>query len=93
MEEGESGRSWSGGGFVAQEMQGIGGTVKLKHRRLVRVGAEVDCEAEDEAAAEGRSKCLERELKGEARSWCGWCERVIPSKEDGWDKQWELGGC
>jgi hypothetical protein len=25
---------------------------------------------------------LEREVKGELRSWCSWCERVVRSKKD-----------
>jgi hypothetical protein len=86
------GRSWSGGGFAAQEMEGIGGSVKFKHRRLVRVGAEVDYEEDEEGEGASR-RYLEREMKGEVRSWCGWCQRVIPSKEDGWDNEWNLGGC
>lgn len=91
-----TGRSWSGlGGFEAQEVHGIGGRVSFKHRRLVRVGAEVDIEEdEDVAGSEGAGrKVLDREVKGEARSWCAWCERVIPSVEDGWDSEWELDGC
>jgi hypothetical protein len=80
------------------EMEGIGGTVKMKTRRLVRVGAEVDYCSDGEENAGGEScssakKCLEAEVKGEVRSWCAWCERVIPSKEDGWGDEWDLGGC
>lgn len=86
------GRSWSGGGFAVQEMEGVGGLVMLKHRRLVRVGAEVDCEEDEEGEGANR-RCLEREMNGEVRSWCAWCERVITSKEDSWDEEWNLGGC
>jgi hypothetical protein len=85
------GRSWTGGGFVAQECEGIGGVVVMKHRRLVKVGAEVD--ADDDEDGESMTRLLDREVTGELRSWCGWCERVIPSTEDGWDWEWDMGGC
>jgi len=84
----DRGRTWSGGGFVAQEMEGIGGSMTMKRKVLVRVGAEVD-DGDDE---DSETPSLDLELKGERRSWCAWCERVIPSLEDGWDKEWEMGG-
>jgi hypothetical protein len=91
-------RRWAGGAFGAMEMEGIGGMVKMKTRTLVRVGAEVDycSDGEEDAGGEGAGsakKCLEQEVKGEVRSWCAWCERVIPSKEDGWDGEWDMSGC
>jgi hypothetical protein len=84
-----TGRSWEGGSFAAQEVEGVGGVWKMKVKRLVWVGAEVD-EFDDEDP-EG-SKALDKEIKGEARSWCAWCNRVIPSKDDGWDHSWDAGG-
>jgi hypothetical protein len=51
---------------------------------MVRVGRWVE-EFEDERdglSAEGRVRVLDREIQGVNRSWCAWCERVIPSKED-----------
>jgi hypothetical protein len=78
------GRTWSGGGFEVQEMEGVGGVVKKKIKKMVRVGRWVQ-EYEDERdglSNEGRVRVLEREIEGRNRSWCAWCERVIPSKED-----------
>jgi hypothetical protein len=86
------GRSWTGGGFLAQECEGIGGSVVMKHRRLVKVGAEVD-EKDDVEVDEAVHTVLDKELTGEVRSWCAWCERVIPSNDDGWDGEWDMGGC
>jgi hypothetical protein len=82
-----SGRSWSSAGFAAQEMEGVGGVVKMKVKRMVRVGAEVD---EFDDGEEGPS--LDREIKGAVRSFCGWCNRVIPAKHEAWDEHWNLGG-
>jgi len=74
-----TGRSWQGGAFAVQEMEGVGGVVKKKTKELIRVGKQVN-ENEDERA--GIKPYLEREQKGEVRSWCSWCERVVPSKKD-----------
>lgn len=84
-----TGRSWEGGSFAAQEVEGVGGVVKMKVKRLVRVGAEVDEFDDDDA--EG-SMGLEKEIRGETRSWCAWCRRVIPSKGDHWDHSFDVGG-
>jgi hypothetical protein len=46
---------------------------------MVRVGACVP-EWEDEKGS--NSKILAREVNGAARSWCGWCWRVIPGEKD-----------
>jgi hypothetical protein len=81
---GEGGRIWEGGGFEVQEMEGVGPVFKKKVKRMVRVGRWVE-EWEDERdgfSAEGKVKVLEREISGKARSWCAWCERVIPSAAD-----------
>ena len=83
-EEAVGGRTWSGGGFEVQEMEGVGGVVKMKVKKMVRVGRWVE-EWEDERdglSTEGRVRVLEREIEGRNRSWCAWCERVIPSKDD-----------
>ncbi|KAG5966096.1 hypothetical protein E4U57_003003 [Claviceps arundinis] len=68
-----------GPGYERHEIEGIGGRVKRKLVRMVRVGACVP-EWDDE---KGCGSCaLAPELKGCARSWCGWCCRVIPGKSD-----------
>ncbi|KAK7991988.1 hypothetical protein PG988_000782 [Apiospora saccharicola] len=67
-----------GPGYVRHEIEGIGGVVKTKRLTMVKVGACVP-EWEDE---KNRGEILGREVKGIARSWCGWCWRVIPGKLD-----------
>ncbi|KAK7942985.1 uncharacterized protein PG986_012098 [Apiospora aurea] len=67
-----------GPGYVRHEIEGIGGVVKTKRLTMVKVGACVP-EWEDE---KNRGEILGREVKGIARSWCGWCWRVIPGKQD-----------
>lgn len=65
-------------GYFQQEIEGIGGVVKKKVKKRVKVGATV-WEFEDERAS---GKYLERESHGKLRSWCGWCNRVVPGEED-----------
>jgi len=65
-----------GPGYARHEIEGIGGVVKKKLVRMVRVGACVS-EFEDEKQM---GKFLVREANGEMRSWCGWCWRVIPKR-------------
>ncbi|KAF2404576.1 hypothetical protein EJ06DRAFT_503884 [Trichodelitschia bisporula] len=65
-------------GFDVQEMVGVGGLVKRKTKKLIYVGAEA-MRYQDEGE---NMKSLERENRGEVRSWCAWCDRVIPSKAD-----------
>jgi len=66
-------------GYERHEIEGIGGVVKRKLVRMVRVGACVP-EWDDERGMGKRP--LERELRGDRRSWCGWCWRVIPGRDD-----------
>ncbi|KAI0206741.1 hypothetical protein F4808DRAFT_454658 [Astrocystis sublimbata] len=65
-------------GYARHEIEGIGGVVKTKLVRMMRVGACVP-EWEDE---KHRGQILEREISGGRRSWCGWCLRVIPGAKD-----------
>jgi len=65
-------------GYLRQEIEGIGGVVKKKVKKRIRVGKTVK-EFEDERE---KSEYLEREIKGESRSWCGWCGRVVLGKLD-----------
>ena len=74
-----TGRSWKGTSYLMQEIEGVGGVVKKKAKKRVCVGAVVR-EHEDEH--ERAVQFLEREVLGKVRSWCAWCERVIPSKKD-----------
>ncbi|KAF7559553.1 hypothetical protein G7046_g4594 [Stylonectria norvegica] len=68
-----------GPGYNRHEIEGIGGVVKRKRVRMVRVGA---CVPEwDDERGSGRS-VLGREVKGGRRSWCGWCWRVVPGDKD-----------
>ncbi|RFU77213.1 sulfate transporter [Trichoderma arundinaceum] len=68
-----------GPGYERHEIEGIGGIVKRKLVRMVRVGACVP-EWEDEKGS--GNKILAREVNGTVRSWCGWCWRVIPGEKD-----------
>lgn len=72
------GRVWSGTSYLMQEMEGIGGVVKKKVKKRVRVGAVVK-EYEDERE---NGKYLRREQDGQNRAWCSWCDRVIVGKKD-----------
>ena len=65
-------------GYMRQEIEGIGGVVKKKVKKRVRVGKTVR-EHEDERE---RAEYLQREVRGESRSWCAWCQRVIPGVKD-----------
>ena len=65
-------------GYLRQEIVGIGGVVKKKVKKKVRVGATV-WEFDDERET---GKYLEREATGVQRSWCGWCSRVVPGEAD-----------
>ena len=68
-----------GPGYERHEIEGIGGRVKRKLMRVVRVGACVP-EWDDEKGT--GSRVLGPEVKGCVRSWCGWCWRVIPGRKD-----------
>ena len=65
-------------GYFQQEIEGIGGVVKKKVRKRVKVGATV-YEYDDERKT---GKYLEREASGTERSWCGWCGRVCLGEKD-----------
>lgn len=71
-------REWGGTSYLTQEIEGIGGSMKKKVKKRVRVGAVVK-EHEDER---NDGKYLAREHTGVNRSWCSWCSRVIPSQKD-----------
>lgn len=79
VEQDGSGRSWRGGSWVVQECEGVGGGMRMKTKKRERVGGAVR-EFEDER--DGGKKALERETKGERRSWCAWCQRVVPGQKD-----------
>lgn len=73
-----AGRSWSGTSYMAQEMEGIGGVVKKKVKRRIKVGATVK-EYEDERET---GRYLWREQTGLNRSWCCWCSRIVSGEKD-----------
>ncbi|KAL8804424.1 MAG: hypothetical protein Q9223_005810 [Gallowayella weberi] len=66
-------------GYWQQEIEGIGGVVKKKIRKRVKMGKTVK-EWEDER--DGKDEVLGREARGEGRSWCGWCGRVVWGEKD-----------
>ncbi len=65
-------------GYLTQEVEGIGGVVKKKVKRRIKVGATV-WEFDDER---GSGNYLEREASGRERSWCGWCGRIVKGQRD-----------
>ncbi len=67
-----------GPGYARHEIEGIGNIVKKKLIRMVKVGACVP-EWGDEKEM---GKFLVKEQEGRARSWCGWCWRVVPGVKD-----------
>ncbi|TDZ46139.1 hypothetical protein CTRI78_v009021 [Colletotrichum trifolii] len=67
-----------GPGYERHEIEGIGGVVKTKFVRMVKVGACVP-EWDDERS---QHKILGREVRGERRNVCGWCWRIVPGKAD-----------
>ncbi|KAI9752384.1 MAG: Isocitrate dehydrogenase [NADP], mitochondrial precursor (Oxalosuccinate decarboxylase) [Chaenotheca gracillima] len=69
-----------GPSYERQEIEGIGGVVKKKIKRMEPVGKVVN-EWSDEREA-GGGGWMGREKRGEQRSWCGWCGRVVPGKKD-----------
>ncbi|KAF1812129.1 hypothetical protein P152DRAFT_380009, partial [Eremomyces bilateralis CBS 781.70] len=82
-----TGRSWEGSSYHAQEIEGVGGTVKKKVKKLVRVGLvvrehEAVREHEGDRPDEKKRDMLAEERGGEVRSWCGWCDRVILGRRD-----------
>lgn len=66
-----------GPGYARHEIEGIGGRLKKKLVRMVKVGASVPDYEEDKTG-----KFLVREAAGKTRSWCGWCWRVVPGAKD-----------
>lgn len=73
------GREWAPGtSYMTQEIEGIGGIVKKKVKKRVKVGAVVK-EYEDER---DHGCYLGREQEGAMRSWCHWCARIVPGRRD-----------
>lgn len=75
----ESPDRWRGTCYLTQEIEGIGGVLKVKHKKQVRVG---ECVKLYEDEKEKSIQYLEREVKGELRSWCSWCDRVVLGQKD-----------
>lgn len=75
----ESPERWRGTSYLAQEIEGIGGVLKVKHKKQVRVG---ECVKLYEDEREKSIQYLEREVTGRLRSWCSWCERVVLGEKD-----------
>jgi hypothetical protein len=74
-----------GQGYLIREVEGNGGFMKKKAVGKQLIGAVVMGDMPGEAGASGQSERKEylgREVRGEQRSWCGWCQRVIPGKND-----------
>ncbi|KAH8712057.1 hypothetical protein GQ44DRAFT_565707, partial [Phaeosphaeriaceae sp. PMI808] len=74
-----SSRRWRGTSYLAQEIEGIGGVLKVKHKKQVRVG---ECVKLYEDERDKAVQCLQREVEGKLRSWCSWCERIVAGEKD-----------
>ncbi|KAF2682996.1 hypothetical protein K458DRAFT_488211 [Lentithecium fluviatile CBS 122367] len=75
----QSPERWTGSSYHAQEIEGIGGWMKMKAKRQVSVG---DCVKIYEDERDRSIQYLQREVAGKLRSWCSWCERVVPGERD-----------
>ena len=75
----ESPERWRGTSYLAQEIEGIGGVLKVKHKKYTRVG---ECVKMYEDEREKSVQWLPRENEGKLRSWCSWCQRVVPGEKD-----------
>lgn len=75
----QSAERWRGTSYLAQEIEGIGGVLKIKHKKQVRVG---ECVKMYEDEREKAVQYLEREVAGKLRSWCSWCERIVLDEKD-----------
>jgi hypothetical protein len=75
----EAAERWRGSSYLTQEIEGIGGVLKVKHKKQVRVG---ECVKLYEDEREKAVQYLEREVTGKLRSWCSWCERIVMGDKD-----------
>ncbi|KOS23232.1 hypothetical protein ESCO_003470 [Escovopsis weberi] len=71
-----------GPGYERHEIEGIGGKLKRKLVKMVRVGACVPEWEEEKGGLASGGKVMTREISGVSRSWCGWCWRAVPGKQD-----------
>ncbi|RKF54211.1 putative sulfate transporter [Golovinomyces cichoracearum] len=78
-------------GYHRHEVEGIGGVLKKKLVKMVKVGACVSSSpgTSNDTWSDGRNvsdkemeNILEREIQGTSRSWCSWCQKIIPSHDD-----------
>ncbi|KAM5431873.1 hypothetical protein McanMca71_006993 [Microsporum canis] len=65
-------------GYLRQEIEGIGGIVKQKVKKRVRVGASVE-ECDDDRET---TTYLKQETSGAVRSLCGWCLGIVLSNAE-----------
>lgn len=75
----DSPERWRGTSYLAQEIEGIGGVLKVKHKKYTRVG---ECVKMYEDERDKSVRWLPRENEGKLRSWCSWCQRVVPGEKD-----------
>ncbi|TQS39109.1 hypothetical protein Golomagni_00370 [Golovinomyces magnicellulatus] len=77
-------------GYHRHEIEGIGGVLKKKLVKMVKVGACVSSSgSSNDTWSDGRNlsdkdmeNILEGEIQGTSRSWCSWCQKIIPSHDD-----------
>lgn len=66
-------------GYNRHEIEGIGGVMKNKLVKMVKVG---ECVTGFEKDGKDDENILALEIQGELRSWCSWCEKVIPANDE-----------
>lgn len=88
------GRAWQDGGghygesaagYECQEVEGVGGAMKGKRKVKVGIGGWVtgwDMQGDENESSPKRRRTATVQDPSEARSWCGWCERVVLGSRD-----------
>lgn len=88
------GRAWQEGegrygeataGYEWQEVEGVGGAMKGKRKVKVGIGGWVtgwDIQGDAKGSSPKRRRTATAQDPSEARSWCGWCERVVLGSRD-----------
>ncbi|POS85850.1 hypothetical protein EPUL_001540 [Erysiphe pulchra] len=66
-------------GYNRHEIEGIGGVMKNKLVKMVKVG---ECVSGSEKDGKDDDNILALEIQGELRSWCSWCHKVIPANDE-----------
>ncbi|KHJ33033.1 putative sulfate transporter [Erysiphe necator] len=66
-------------GYNRHEIEGIGGVMKNKLVKMVKIS---ECVSGIEADGKDNDNVLALEIEGKLRSWCSWCQKVIPRNDE-----------